>query len=324
MADLLDSPEITEAKTTEDKNAAIEALFTSDSEQREQEAAEPTQAATPDDTPEPPKTEKQPKPRNSSAERMLQATQKEAQAREALAAERQRASELEARLARLEQARQTQTQPETPKTPKAPEAPKGDKFTFQSYDQYLGTNPDATYDDWQDAKLEAHAEWRETKREEKEAGLRAQREATELMTAHQNRLKEARAKYPDYDTVVAKDVLIPPTMIEAILRSPHSHDLLYFLGTHPEEAVALANDAAVSPAQAVPIIRRYLESQIRTGAAPQPDSALSRRSAAAPPVSRVGGTASAEPADPDDLEFGPEFMRLGNAADKRRQQSGRW
>jgi len=32
----------------------------------------------------------------------------------------------------------------------------------------------------------------------------------------------------------------------------------------------------------------------------------------------------AQPADPDDLDFGPDYMRIGNERERARKKAGRW
>lgn len=229
--------------------------------------------------------------------------------------ERQRAADLERQLNELRAPRQAETQSVT-------------SDRFDGYDEYVTKNPNATWDDWNDAKM-AHAI--------KQARIEWQREADErqaqsayqsMVDAHQRRLETALMIYPDLPKAIAavnQAFLaagireLPPALERAVLSSEQSDELTYFLGTHPEEAIQLAREAAASGPNAAPILRRHLETLVRSAAATG-SASVTPRSTAKPPVNPVGGSANATPARDEDLEFGPEYVDRMNKRDAARRR----
>jgi hypothetical protein len=259
------------------------------------------------------------KPRDDAFARMKQATDKLAESNRLREAAEARVRELEARQA-----------PVSLET-KAPIAQPGQKFP--TFDAYLTDHPDASWDDWNDAKIDYVAEAKLTARDRAQQQAVQQQEITRVSQAHGARMAAIATKYPDYATVRdAADVALaaagirqlPEALVRAIVSSDRSDDLVYFLGTHLEETIQLARESAESPATAAPILRRYLESQVRASAASSPGSASSPvRSTAKPPVNPVGGHASAVPVPLDDLEFGADYVRKANQRD-REQGTRTW
>ncbi len=255
------------------------------------------------------------KPRDDAFARMKQATDKLAEAnRLREAAERER-DELKARLSAPE--RQPQSSSPAQAAPKA--------ATFPTYDTYIVTHPDASWDEWNDAKIEHITEARLTAREQRQAHEREQAEQLTIGKAHDARMATIGSKYPDFTTVRdAADAALaqagihqlPAALVRAVVTSDKSDDLVYFLGAHPEEAIQLARESADAPVSAAPVLRRYLESKLSgTAALNGTGSAATTRSTAKPPVNPVGGSASATPQPLDDLEFGPEYVRRMNKVD---------
>lgn len=290
---------------------------TPESETSETAASETSETTT--ETPEPEKLtpfRKGAKPRDDAFARMKQATDKLAESNRLREAAEARVRELEAR--------QAPTQPNdiNDRKPAAPAA----SVKFPTFDAYLGAHPEASWDDWNDAKIEYVAEQKLTARERQQAARQQAAEIDRVSQAHGARMAAIATKYPDYATVrdAADQALaaagirqLPEALIRAVVTSDQSDDLVYFLGTHPEDAIQLARDSAEAPASVAPVLRRYLESQLRASAAsPSGSASAPVRSTAKPPVNPVGGSASAVPVPLDDLEFGPDYVRKQNQRDR--------
>lgn len=248
------------------------------------------------------------KKRSDPIARMNDATAKEAAAKEDARLAREETGRLRAE---LEQHRRPV---ETPK----PSIPASATFpTFETWvEQHAGS-------DWPDY-LAARADHQFEQRWAAEQGKLAQHQRAQT---YQGRVQDAKTRYPDWDAVTARpDLKVTAAMEAAIVESDKGPDIVYWLATHPEQCTQLAGEShGADPVVAGQWMRKFLELQVTTGAVPRPDSAsVVRPSSAKPPVNRVGGTATATPVDLEDLEFGPEYIRQGNLAEKKRREAGRW
>lgn len=277
----------------------------------ESEPDEATTAPEPASTLQPTDTRKG-KPRHDAKARMLDATRKEAEAKRALAAEREQRAQLEARLAALE--RERTAPPASPQAPQA--APSGDKFP--RFDAWADSNPGLDFDDY----LEARDAWRDTR-------VTSQWEAKQAQIAREAQFN-ARVEAIRRDESIAQAIqqynpTLSPVMAESMKDSARVADIVRYLVTHPDACTQLAHETMdVSSPEAVRLMRLHLES-LASAAAPMPESAPSARpSSALPPVSRVGGTANATPTAIDDLEFGPEYIRKANEAERKQREARRW
>lgn len=256
------------------------------------------------------------KPRNDPEARVTQATAKEAIAKEEARQAREEATRLRERLAALETPRQT------PRAEQAPPAPTS--AAFPDFGTWTEKHPEASYEDYIDARTDARiAAANKTQATEQQDTTRR--------AAHAARMQAAAAAEPDFeaslpqwDAALAQVGIhdgpgghaLPQVIQAAILDSSKGPQIMRWLGTHPQEALQLVRESASVSLDAVPVMRRYLETAV--GAVPSPDSASTViPSAAKAPINRVGGTASATPVDPDDLDFGPEYMRVQNERDKK-------
>lgn len=255
-----------------------------------------------------------PNPRKNPQARVEQATAQAAAAR----AELQRA---QARIQELEAATARQPQPAARETAPQPEAKTPTDGRFPKFAEWIEQHPDRDLDDYLEAREEHTLTQAQTRwQTQYQQTMREQRFA--------ERMKELTAAHPDLPQILAQyDPVVSPLMTEAIKDSERGADIVHWLATHPDQCLQLAEDSKETPAAAAPLMRRYLESQLTAQAAAtaSPDSApKARPSSALPPVNRVGGTTNATPLEPDDLDFGPEFIRKGNEADRKRKELSRW
>lgn len=240
--------------------------------------------------------------------------------------EKERADRLEQELQALRNQAPARVEAPKTETPKAAEK-------FPAFDAWIEQHPDATYDDYIDARAEAKAQAVLTSREREAAERREAESFQQAQSAFRRRNADAAAQRPDWGQTVsglaqrfqaAGYQEFPPALDRAIVTSEKSADILYYLGTHPDVALQLAQDVATTGPEAASIVRRYLEAQITAPAAAADSAPRVRPSAAHAPINRVGGTANATPVDPDDLDFGPEYIRAENLRERKAREAGRW
>ncbi len=315
------SHETDDGFTVESNTATVEQL---EAEQQ------PVESAAPEDNGDEPVSEPEPekltpfrkgaKPRDDAFARMKQATDKLAEANRLREAAETKLRDYEARQQHVE------TRPPAPVTPQ--EAPKAGA-KFPSYDAYLVEHPDVSWDDWNDAKIDFVAEQKLEARDRQADARRQQQELERIHQAHGTRMAAMATKYPDYEQVrLAADQTLaaagvrelPDVLIRAVVTSDRSDDLVYFLGTHPDEAIHLARRFANRPVTDADLVQDVLLAKLTAGAVAT-GSATPTRSSAKPPVNPVGGAASVIPAHVDDLDFGPEYVRRMN---KRDREQGKW
>ena len=215
-------------------------------------------------------------PRHNPIARMQQALARQAEAE-------RRAQALEAELVRITQASQPQAQPTHAQSNGT--EPQFEQFANEAdpYTSYL-----QAWTRWDHAQqfAQARAEWDA----EQTQKSRAQ--------TFQSRLNADKVQYPDFDQVLTQaDTLglqVSAVMQEAIADSPRAADLVYYLATHPEECLQLAEESVQTPVAAAPLMRRLLESHLAPRAVPpQGGPAQPQRvaqSTAKPPVTPVGSS----------------------------------
>ena len=270
-----------------------------------------TSAAEPETRPEPDQkpTETPPArrrddalPRHNPIARMQQALAQKAEAE-------RRAQALEAELLRITQASQAPAQPQTNGHGHAATGnePQFEQFANEAdpYTAYL-----QAWTRWDRAQAIAAA------RDEWEA---AQTQKSRAQT-FQSRLQADKVQYPDFDQVLTQaDTLglqVSAVMQEAIADSPKAADLVYYLATHPEECLQLAEESVQTPVTAAPVMRRLLESHLAPRAVPpsggpaQPHRAAV--STAKPPVTPVGSSPVVSDDPPGEAASAAEHARYWN------------
>lgn len=122
----------------------------------------------------------------------------------------------------LERALASTTRPAEPAVPSAPdqEPQEGD---FADYGQYLKAL----------ARHEVRQQQAEVLREA--VTQQQQEQIAELSRNFEPQLQAARAKYEDFDEVIAQPLFSPITQ-EMLFQSPQGAEIAYFLGTNPQEA----------------------------------------------------------------------------------------
>ena len=281
-------------------------------------AAPPADGAAPEEPPAEPSAEPAPPtrrrddalPRHSPIARMQQALAQKAEAD-------RRAAALEAELARYRQ-QSAPSQVPTP-SPPPPGVPAGTTGQAEPQFDQFANEPDPytayvqawTRWDRAQALAAARAEW--------DAEQSAKTRAREFET----RLAAGRTAYPDFDKVLGEaDTLglqVSAVMQDAIAESPKAADLVYYLATHPEECLQLAEESQQTPVAAAPVMRRLLETKIESHPAPRAvpsngtgAAARATVSTAKPPVTPVGSSPVMSDEPPGESASAAEHARYWN------------
>lgn len=222
------------------------------------------------------------------------------------ARERDRADRAERELAQFRQPAQPSTD-----APPAGSSPAAAPAAFPSYDAYLATHPDTSYEEYLDQRADFRADqtYRARKAEEQQAAERAQLSRTqqERATKFQERITAVTATDPDFIARISPDVLalkpfdalLPgerPSALNAIaeelLSSPLAPQLMRHFTDHPE---VLQHLGTLSPRELLREMGK-LEASFPDANAAVPLTPVT--GAPAPPT--VLGTKPAAPANPAD------------------------
>lgn len=241
-------------------------------------------------------------PRHNPIARMQQALAQKAEAE-------RRAQALEAELVRITQgSQQPAHQPPTNGHGQPAQGePQFEQFANEA-DPYTAYLQAWTRWDRAQAIAQARAEW-DGEQTQKQRAL-----------SFQERLNSGRGGYPDFDQALTQaDTLglqVSAVMQEAIADSPKAADLVYYLATHPEECVQLAEESVQTPVAAAPVMRRLLESHLASRAVPTSGgtgaAARAAVSAAKPPVTPVGSSPVVSDEPPGDAASLAEHARYWN------------
>jgi hypothetical protein len=239
--------------------------------------------------------------------------------------------------------------------PPAPEAPEAPLPKWADYEAE-GKSWDE-YSDARDAALLARAERAATVkvRQQMAQDERQQRERVLDQQFDANLAKARAAHADDFETavdgvsVVVIDTPQGQTLMNLVRLHPEGGEIFYQLGTrgalvealatgpvHATNAVAavlmdpdvdpvaffdrltpesLAKVGAMPPASALVALTKLAVQANGASGSPRPAPPISK---AAPPIRPVGGGRTAAPSvDPDDLEFGPEYIAAQNAREQR-------
>lgn len=95
---------------------------------------------------------------------------------------------------------------EKPSAPAATEPQKpADKFAFPTYEKFLDTNPNASYDEWEIERLHAFGEWKDSRADINgriRQTIDAERHARTVDETVASARERGRAAYPDFDEVM--------------------------------------------------------------------------------------------------------------------------
>ena len=172
--------------------------------------------------------------------------------------------------------------------------------------------------------------------------------------AHDKRINQAAEKHEDFHELVQKnlsDIPDNPFLVDVIQHHDQGAEILYQLAQNPDEARVLSTLQPSRPvADAIRMSDTPAEMLLHFAQHPQEldrlnrmhpavalvalgelkaqiqaanhGSARSEISNAKPPIRPVGGGRSSSSKNPDDLPFGPEWIRRENQRDRERKKAG--
>jgi len=196
------------------------------------------------------------------------------------------------------------------------EAPEPSQPQAQPFDPAQGPQLDQfeSYEQWVDARSEWKAEvtWQR---------IQAAQQQQQALVTHTERIHSfATQQQPDYFEKIQAAARLPVSKVmeAAIISSDRGPELAYFLATHPEEAIRLAQEHVTRPLSDAPFVRELLESKLTSQAASSgPASGVSRQPVYRP-IKPVGATPVHAETSPEDLPFGTEYVEKMNARDRAR------
>jgi len=161
----------------------------------------------------------------------------------------------------LERKLETTTRPTEPHTASAPEQ-EPQEGDFTDYGQYLKAL----------ARHEVRQQQIEARREA--VTQQQQQQIAELSRNFEPQIQAARAKYEDFDEVIAQPLFSPMTQ-EMLLHSPQGAEIAYFLGTNPQEALKLnALSPVVAAREIIKLEGRFAVQPKTVSSAPEPITPL--------------------------------------------------
>lgn len=198
--------------------------------------------------------------------------------------------DLEARLAAVE--RNAGGEPAARSQEPAP-APKAEAPRLEDFDDYNSYTEALT--DW---KVDQKLDQRMAQEQQKVSASRAREREAQAAAKFQERAQAATAKYPDFAEVTySDDVPLSPVMREAVLESEHGADLAYWLGSHVEDAVRIAQLPPTAAARELGRIEASF-AQATPAAVPKEKPKFSRAPEPIRPLSSAAKSVSNDVLDP--------------------------
>jgi hypothetical protein len=245
-------------------------------------------------------------------------------------AERER-DELKARIATIESSRTSAPAPVAAAVPPSAAPVSSAKFSYPTYDAAAAQNPNLSWDDWNDGKIEARAKF-ELQQVDFEALVRNRIEADQASRAFNTTVKSMldRGKdvYPDFDAVRSSGpgvmITLGPTVekgaerAQMIAQMPNGEHLFYAIARSAEVAHALARMSDYQFGMA-------LSSIAPSNPAASPASTGSAGfTVAPPPMQPVGsGSKTAVPSSVDLAERGGEDYDASGFREQSRRERRR-
>lgn len=190
-------------------------------------------------------------------------------------------------------------------------------FSFPTWNEYSEQHPEATHEEYIDARTDARRDWHTATERTKAQAAAAERDAEQRRTALETldrekfaRIEEYRRDHPEYDAAMeaADDFPFPPAMHVAMAESPIGPKIAHYLALHRDEHFRIATLETRLRSEGKPLTRvateiGKLESKLEGDTPVTPPaaaaattsrvSAPSRPTSSAPaPASEVTGRAS--------------------------------
>jgi len=231
------------------------------------------------------------------------------------------------------------------------------KFTFPTWEKYSEQHPEATHEDYMDARDDAREEFKTNLRRQAQAEVSAETEHVETARQYRERLDSYAASHPEYAQLIEEHgesipnspvitrialqsercgqilhslaanatlarrfaaVSMPTMAADFIAASPIAESLVMHIAKNPVEFRELLDEGPVRGMRALGELERNLLAARRPGKGPAAGSATKRPS---PPIRPIGGSGPAGNGaagdDLDSMEFGPDWIRADNERERR-------
>jgi len=247
------------------------------------------------------------KPLSPSQKRINELTyrQREAERREGDALARIR--DLEGQLA--QRGNGHGSQPAAAQPDRNPDRPKPSVNDYTTYEEFV----------------DALTDWKTDRAVRAVFMAQAQHQAETAQTTTDQSFAERRdawaKEHPDFNDIVSQmdHVPVSPHMEQFFKHDPAGIGVIDYLARHPDEGIRIAQLAPGPAFVALGRIAQTIEAHNSNG-----NGAVSpgRPAPKAPPPITPVGAGQHRSTDPADLDFGPEYVRRGNDADRQRRRAG--
>lgn len=208
-----------------------------------------------------------------------------------------------------------------PREPTAPAA-----FTFPKWEDYATEHPDATHEDYIDARTDARIVFNDQKKTTEADRERRRQAAATLQAEADQSIAAVRTAIPDWDTVVrASKAPLTDVMHKTMLKQGELGARIVYHLAKPEHLAEAQRIAALEPEDQVAAIldlrdivrpKTAAKTTPETPAEEQPLTSRRRSSAAPPPLKPVPGEARSTP-DLSDLDADSYMDRMDESDRKR-------
>lgn len=159
-----------------------------------------------------------------------------------------------------------------------------------------------SYEDYVEAVADWRADYKLAQRDLMAQQRQVQERQQQAFEGHTQRIESAKARYQDFDDVLAdaRDIIMPPESLQAIVESDHSADVLYHLAKNKADAKRIA---------ALPIHQQLKEiGKLEARFERKEDPPVKRVSKAPDPITPVAGKKE-PPADHWQYENDDEWLK---------------
>lgn len=189
---------------------------------------------------------------------------------------------------------------------------------LKTFDAYADTNPDASYEEYMDARGDFRTDEREKTRRAADADTAAKTAYDEAHKPFWEREKAFKAITPDYDDVIQRspirELALPVDVIDLMRTAENGPALRYYLAQHPaqtQQIASMSGPAAVDYLKSL-VTSMPVASAVTTGVAP--------KTKADPPFETVGASAAASTHSLETVAAtgsAPDYRRLRESGVRR-------
>lgn len=165
------------------------------------------------------------------------------------------------------------------------------------------------------------ARWVREEERAQESVKAVEHDALRARSRYAESARVASERFPDFETVVnaVDDIKFPQAFEAALLATSDPVAVSHYLATHREDYAQLVA-RPIRSHDAAELMRDLLETKVQAAAPARPASAPRPSTSAPPPIKPVGSAPVMATETPDDLEFGPEYVRRMNERERAQRR----